>query len=61
MLFIDWTHFFFFSCTLNSHDGSVLAVSSSYTFEEGSKDYPPEDNVFLRRIGDLESKPRLKA
>jgi hypothetical protein len=44
----------------HSHDGTVLAVASSYTFEEGNKDFPPEDNVFLRKINDLEAKPRLK-
>jgi cell cycle arrest protein BUB3 len=43
-----------------SHDGTVLAVASSYTFEEGQKDFTPEDNVSLRRIDVSEARPRQK-
>lgn len=39
----------------------MLAIASSYTHEEGNKDFPPEDNVFIRRVDDFEVKPRLKA
>mmetsp|Transcript_19142 Transcript_19142/g.18483 ORF Transcript_19142/g.18483 Transcript_19142/m.18483 type:complete len:326 (+) Transcript_19142:156-1133(+) len=43
-----------------NHDGTVLAVASSYTFEEGQKDFTPEDNVSLRRIDVSEARPRQK-
>jgi cell cycle arrest protein BUB3 len=48
---------------LCSHDGSVLAIASSYTFEEGEK--PPsttglDDMVFLRRIQEDDVRPRPK-
>jgi len=38
-------------------DGTMLAIASSYTFEEGEKDHPP-DSVFIRGITDAEVKPK---
>ena len=43
-----------------NHDGSLLAIASSYTFEEGEKDHP-EDAIFIRRISDSEVKPKPRA
>jgi cell cycle arrest protein BUB3 len=40
-----------------NHDGSLLAVASSYTFEEGEKDHP-EDAIIIREISDAEVKPK---
>ncbi|CAG8770725.1 2389_t:CDS:2, partial [Racocetra fulgida] len=34
-------------------DGQYLAIASSYTFEEGEKDHPP-DSVFIRHISENE-------
>jgi len=42
-----------------SEDGHTLAIASSYTFEEGEKDVPP-DRIFVRPISDLEVKPKAK-
>lgn len=42
-----------------SHDGSLLAIASSYTFEEGDQPHP-EDNVYLRYVQDVDVKPRPK-
>ncbi|KAJ2510875.1 mitotic spindle checkpoint protein Bub3 [Coemansia sp. RSA 1939] len=39
--------------------GSVLAVSSSYTYEEGEKDHPP-DSIWIRPIAENETKPKQK-
>lgn len=40
-------------------DGSLLAISSSYTFEEGEKDHPG-DAVYVREVNmtDVKPKPR---
>ena len=43
-----------------SRDGSLLAVASSYTFEEGDKDHPA-DQIFVRRVQDSEVRPKSKA
>lgn len=40
-----------------SHDGKMLAVASSYTFDEGERDHSP-DAIFIKHIGDNECKPR---
>ena len=40
-----------------NHDGTMLAVASSYTFEEGEKDHPP-DNIYIRMISDSEVRPK---
>jgi len=42
-----------------SHDGSLLAIASSYTFEEGDRPHP-EDNVYVRYVQDVDVKPRPK-
>ncbi|KAK9763607.1 mitotic spindle checkpoint protein Bub3 [Basidiobolus ranarum] len=41
-----------FSC-----DGTMLAVASSYTYEEGEKDHAP-DSIYIRTIADSEVKPK---
>ncbi|KAI9362935.1 WD40-repeat-containing domain protein [Zopfochytrium polystomum] len=43
-----------FSC-----DGSLLAIASSYTFEEGQRD-SPNDAIFVRPIAESEVKPKEK-
>jgi len=40
-----------------NHDGSELAIASSYTFEEGERDHP-RDEIYIRSILDQESKPK---
>lgn len=40
-----------------NHDGSMLAVAASYTFEEGEKDHPP-DQVYIRMIADTDVRPK---
>ncbi|XP_038071025.1 mitotic checkpoint protein BUB3-like isoform X2 [Patiria miniata] len=40
-----------------SKDGSVLAIASSYMFEEGEQDHP-EDAIYIRRVTDQETKPK---
>jgi cell cycle arrest protein BUB3 len=42
-----------------SHDGSTLAIASSYTYEEGEKEHP-EDNIYLKPLDDAEIRPRTK-
>eukprot|EP00290_Baffinella_frigidus_P057119 CAMPEP_0180360796 /NCGR_PEP_ID=MMETSP0989-20121125/12197_1 /TAXON_ID=697907 /ORGANISM="non described non described, Strain CCMP2293" /LENGTH=302 /DNA_ID=CAMNT_0022352217 /DNA_START=46 /DNA_END=954 /DNA_ORIENTATION=- len=39
--------------------GAILAVASSYTFEEGEKNTPP-DQIFFRPLSDTEVRPRPK-
>jgi len=43
-----------------SHDGRMLAVASSYTFEEGEKDHAP-DSVFIRWLGENDCRPKATA
>lgn len=43
-----------------NYDGSVLAVASSYTYEEGEKDHPP-DNIYLKCPLEGEVKRKIKA
>ena len=43
-----------------NHDGSLLAVAASYTFEEGEKDHPP-DQVYIHAVRDSEVKPKPRA
>ncbi|KAJ1917137.1 mitotic spindle checkpoint protein Bub3 [Tieghemiomyces parasiticus] len=38
-------------------NGSLLAVASSYTFDEGEKDHP-EDAIYIHPIGPEEAKPK---
>lgn len=41
-----------------SDSGRFLAVASSYTFEEGEKDIPQQDQVFIREVQEMEVKPK---
>jgi cell cycle arrest protein BUB3 len=43
-----------------SHDGSLLAIASSYTYEEGEKPAAPEDNIFIRTVKDTDVRPKSK-
>lgn len=43
-----------------NHDGSLLAIAASYTFEEGDKTHP-DDKVIIRRIQDSDVKPKPRA
>ncbi|XP_002738187.1 mitotic checkpoint protein BUB3-like [Saccoglossus kowalevskii] len=40
-----------------SHDGSVLAIASSYMYELGEQEHP-EDAVYIRKVTDQETKPK---
>ncbi|KAL6067977.1 Mitotic checkpoint protein BUB3 [Balamuthia mandrillaris] len=39
--------------------GRLLAIASSYTFEEGEKDHPA-DSIFIRTVEDVDVKPRTR-
>jgi cell cycle arrest protein BUB3 len=41
-----------------SQDGSVLAIASSYQYEEGEINTMPENSVFIRKVSDQETKPK---
>ncbi|KAJ0409731.1 hypothetical protein ATCC90586_003239 [Pythium insidiosum] len=43
-----------------NHDGSVLAIASSYTYEEGEKDHP-NDAIFLYSVQPSQVRPKVKA
>ena len=40
-----------------NHDGSELAIATSYTFEEGEREHP-RDEIFVRPILDAEVQPK---
>lgn len=40
-----------------NHDGSQLAIASSYTFEDGEKDHP-RDEIFVKEMLDSECMPK---
>ncbi|KAL3661640.1 hypothetical protein V7S43_013399 [Phytophthora oleae] len=42
-----------------NHDGSVLAIAASYTYEQGEKDHP-NDAIFLHTVQDAEVRPKKK-
>lgn len=42
-----------------NHDGSEMAIASSYTHEEGDRAHP-QDEIFTRQILDSECKPKPK-
>ena len=42
-----------------NHDGSELAIASSYTFEEGEREHP-KDEIYIRTMLDHECRPKLK-
>mmetsp|Transcript_63818 Transcript_63818/g.201881 ORF Transcript_63818/g.201881 Transcript_63818/m.201881 type:complete len:245 (+) Transcript_63818:84-818(+) len=43
-----------------NRDGTMLAVASSYTYEEGEKDHDIE-RIFIRNVNEAEVKPKPKA
>ncbi|KAK4512800.1 uncharacterized protein ATC70_003507 [Mucor velutinosus] len=43
-----------------NHDGSKLAIASSYTFDEGERDHAP-DTIFIKDISDSDVAPRIVA
>ncbi|EGD78076.1 mitotic checkpoint protein BUB3 [Salpingoeca rosetta] len=43
-----------------NHDGSLLAIAASYTYEEGDKPHPP-DAIFIRRITEENVKPKPRS
>jgi cell cycle arrest protein BUB3 len=42
-----------------NHDGSEIAMASSYTFEDGDREHP-QDELFVRAILDSECLPKPK-
>lgn len=43
-----------------NHDGSELAIASSYTFEEGEREHP-RDEIYIRPTLDSECQPKTKS
>ncbi|KAG1679846.1 hypothetical protein FOA52_012760 [Chlamydomonas sp. UWO 241] len=43
-----------------SRDGSMLAVASSYTYERGTTNAPGRDEIFVRRMQEVEVRPRQR-
>jgi cell cycle arrest protein BUB3 len=43
-----------------NHDGSELAIASSYTFEEGEREHP-KDEIYVRPMQDSECMPKSKS
>ena len=41
-----------------SSDGSVLAIASSYMYENDEIKNVPEDNIYIRNVSDQETKPK---
>lgn len=42
-----------------SHDGGTLAIASSYHYERGQLfQSQPKDDIYIRRVSDLETKPK---
>ena len=42
-----------------SHDGTALAMASSYTFEEGERAHP-RDEIFVRKMLETDCQPKTK-
>ena len=40
-----------------NHDGTELAIASSYTYEDGEREHP-RDEIFIRPILDAECRPK---
>jgi cell cycle arrest protein BUB3 len=40
-----------------NHDGSQLAIASSYTFEDGEREHP-HDEIYIRPMLDAECRPK---
>ena len=47
------------ACLAFNHDGSQIAIASSYTFEEGERDHPREE-IYVRDVLDSEVRPKAK-
>ena len=47
------------ACLAFSHDGSQIAMASSYTFEEGERDHPREE-IYVRDVLESEVRPKAK-
>lgn len=43
-----------------NHDGTELAIASSYTFEEGEREHP-KDEIYVRPMLDSECAPKAKS
>lgn len=41
-----------------SHEGSVLAIASSYMYETDEIENMPEDVIYIRNVSDQETKPK---
>ncbi|XP_014671935.1 PREDICTED: mitotic checkpoint protein BUB3-like [Priapulus caudatus] len=41
-----------------SPDGTMLAIASSYMYEEGEQENVPEDAIYIRHVTDQETKPK---
>jgi cell cycle arrest protein BUB3 len=41
-----------------SADSSVLAIASSYMYENDEQKSIPEDNIYIRNVSDQETKPK---
>lgn len=42
-----------------NHDGTQIAMASSYTFEEGDRDHP-RDEILVRDVLEGEVRPKTK-
>ena len=42
-----------------NHEGNLLAVASSYTFERGHEQHPP-DQIYIRAVVDAEVRPKTR-
>jgi WD40 repeat protein len=47
------------ACLAFNHDGTQLAMASSYTFEEGERDHPREE-IYVRDVLESEVRPKAK-
>ncbi len=47
------------ACLAFNHDGTQIAIASSYTFEEGERDHPREE-IYVRDVLESEVRPKAK-
>lgn len=47
------------ACLAFNHDGTQVAIASSYTFEEGERDHPREE-IYVRDVLESEVRPKAK-
>lgn len=47
------------ACLAFNHDGTQIAMASSYTFEEGERDHPREE-IYVRDVLESEVRPKAK-